>query len=39
MFNPKPAKATILYAKEAPDAVGDMLFANMYLAYDALSIR
>src|SRR5262249_43455863 len=37
MFNPKPAKATILYAKETPDAGGDTLFANMYLAYDALS--
>ncbi len=37
MFNPRPAKATILYAKETPDAGGDTLFANMYLAYDALS--
>jgi len=37
MFNPKPAKATILYAKETPDAGGDTLFANMYLAYEALS--
>ena len=37
MFNPNPAKATILYAKETPDAGGDTLFANMYLAYDALS--
>jgi taurine dioxygenase len=37
MFNPKPAKATMLYAKETPDAGGDTLFANMYLAYDALS--
>ena len=37
MFNPKPAKATILYAKETPDAGGDTLFANMYLAYDVLS--
>jgi alpha-ketoglutarate-dependent taurine dioxygenase len=35
MFNPKAAKATILYAK--PDAGGDTLFANLYLAYDALS--
>jgi taurine dioxygenase len=34
---PKPAKATILYAKETPDAGGDTLFANMYLAYDTLS--
>src|SRR5262249_8961321 len=37
MFNPKPAKPTILYAKETPDAGGDTLFPNMYLAYDALS--
>ena len=37
MFNPRPAKATILYAKETPDAGGDTLFANMYLAYDTLS--
>jgi taurine dioxygenase len=37
MFNPWPAKATILYAKETPDAGGDTMFANMYLAYEALS--
>jgi len=37
MFNPKPAKATMLYAKETPRAGGDTMFANMYLAYDALS--
>src|SRR5262249_7811825 len=37
MFNPKPAMATILYAKETPDAGGDTMFANMYLAYEALS--
>jgi taurine dioxygenase len=37
MFNPKPAKATILYAKETPDAGGDTLFANMDLAYETLS--
>jgi taurine dioxygenase len=37
MFNPKPAKATILYAKETPDAGGDTMFANGYLAYDQLS--
>jgi len=37
MFNPKPAMATILYAKETPDAGGDTLFANMYLAYETLS--
>lgn len=37
MFNPKPAKATMLYAKETPSAGGDTLFANMYDAYDNLS--
>lgn len=37
MFNPKPAKATILYAKETPAVGGDTMFANMYLAYDTLS--
>jgi taurine dioxygenase len=37
MFNPRPAKATMLYAKETPDAGGDTMFANMYLAYEALS--
>lgn len=37
MFNPKPAKATILYAKETPAFGGDTLFANMHAAYDTLS--
>jgi len=37
MFNPNPAKATILYAKETPAVGGDTMFANMYLAYEALS--
>ena len=37
MFNPKPAKATILYARETPDAGGDTMFCNLYLAYDMLS--
>lgn len=37
MFNPKPAMATMLYAKETPSAGGDTMFANMYAAYDALS--
>ncbi|MGI9423251.1 MAG: TauD/TfdA dioxygenase family protein [Hyphomicrobiaceae bacterium] len=37
MFNPKPAKATILYARETPDAGGDTMFANMYIAYEELS--
>ncbi len=37
MFNPNPAKATMLYAKETPKFGGDTMFANMYLAYDNLS--
>ena len=37
MFNPRPAMATMLYAKETPNAGGDTLYANMYLAYEALS--
>src|SRR6266480_628995 len=37
MFNPKPAKATVLYAKETPSVGGDTMFANMYLAYETLS--
>ena len=37
MFNPKPAKATMLYAKETPETGGDTMFANMYLAYESLS--
>jgi taurine dioxygenase len=37
MFSSRPAKATMLYAKEVPDVGGDTMFANMYLAYDALS--
>jgi taurine dioxygenase len=37
MFNPKPAKATILYAKESPSYGGDTMFTNMYAAYETLS--
>ena len=38
MFAPRPAKATLLYAKETPTVGGDTLYANMYDAYDALSL-
>jgi len=37
MFNPKPAMGTMLYAKEVPEAGGDTMYTNMYLAYEALS--
>jgi taurine dioxygenase len=36
-YLPRPPAATLLYAKEAPSHGGDTLFANQYLAYDALS--
>lgn len=37
MFTEKPAMGTMLYAREVPPAGGDTMFANLYLAYDALS--
>jgi alpha-ketoglutarate-dependent taurine dioxygenase len=37
MFSPHPAKATLLLAKETPNAGEDTLFANMHLAYHTLS--
>ena len=37
MYTVKPAKATILYAREMPQMGGDTLFANAYLAYESLS--
>ena len=36
-FKKRPSVGAVLYAREVPDYGGDTLFANMYLAYDALS--
>ena len=37
MFAPKPAMGTMLWAKNVPEAGGDTLFSNQYLAYETLS--
>jgi taurine dioxygenase len=36
-YLPNPPSATLLLARELPPSGGDTQFANMYLAYDALS--
>jgi taurine dioxygenase len=36
-YKPAPDMGTVLYACEVPDAGGDTLFSNTYLAFDALS--
>ena len=37
MFAPQPAMGTMLWARQVPDAGGDTLFSNQYLAYETLS--
>jgi taurine dioxygenase len=37
MYTPKPAKGTMLVAREMPPYGGDTLFSNLHLAYAALS--
>jgi len=36
-INPRPPKGSILYMKQAPEFGGDTMWANLYLAYEALS--
>ena len=38
-ISPKPPMGSVLYMKECPDAGGDTMWADMTLAYDALSDR
>ncbi|HST74276.1 MAG TPA: TauD/TfdA family dioxygenase [Acetobacteraceae bacterium] len=37
MFAPQPALGTMLYARRVPEAGGDTMFTNQYLAYETLS--
>ncbi|MEM7407504.1 MAG: TauD/TfdA family dioxygenase [Pseudomonadota bacterium] len=37
MYTPRPAKGTMLVAREMPPFGGDTMFSNLHLSYDALS--
>jgi taurine dioxygenase len=37
MFTAQPAMGTMLWAKQVPQAGGDTMFSNQYLAYESLS--
>ena len=37
MYTPRPAKGTMLVAREVPPYGGDTLFSNLHLAYSSLS--
>lgn len=38
MYTPRPAKGTMLVAREMPPFGGDTMFSNLHLSYDALSV-
>jgi len=38
-YTVRPAKATTLYCIEKPSVGGDTMFANMYMAYETLSLK
>jgi taurine dioxygenase len=38
-YTVRPAKATLVYCIEKPSVGGDTMFANMYLAYESLSLK
>ena len=38
-YTARPLKATMLYCREIPEAGGDTMFTNLYMAYERLSPR